>query len=92
MLESKLPQEMAQKEVDAEEIADKIIKKPELLSEIFQGLSADKARIKYGCAKVLRIISEKEPEVLYLSSISLSSFLVAIAHSCSGMPFILSPI
>jgi hypothetical protein len=65
MLEAKLLQQMAQKEADAEEIADKIIKKPELLSEIFQGLSADEARIKYGCAKVLRIISEKEPEVLY---------------------------
>ena len=65
MPESTLLQQIGQKEADKEEIAGNVIKKPELLSEVFEGLSADKADIKYGCAKILRIISEKEPEVLY---------------------------
>ncbi len=30
-----------------------------------EGMTADKARIKYGCAKALRIISEQRPDLLY---------------------------
>lgn len=65
MPESKLFKQIAQKESDEEKIAARIIKRPELLSEIIEGLDSDKARIKYGCLKILRIISEKEPKVLY---------------------------
>lgn len=36
-----------------------------VLSEVVKGVSSDKAKIKYGCAKVLRILSETDPEVLY---------------------------
>ncbi len=61
----KLHEKISEKDSDKEEIAAQVINKPELLSEIFAGLSADKARIKYGCDKVLRIISEKKPELLY---------------------------
>jgi hypothetical protein len=35
------------------------------LPELFAGLKADKARVKYGCLKALRAISEEQPEVLY---------------------------
>lgn len=62
---SKLQQEIARKETDLEKTVDKVMKKPELLSEVFEGLGSDKARIKYGCVKVLRLISEKKPEILY---------------------------
>ncbi len=65
MPESKLLQEIAQKETNKEEIRDRVIEKPRLLSEIIEGLSSDNARVKYGCAKILRMISEKEPEILY---------------------------
>jgi len=65
MSESELLQEIGRKEADKEEITNRVIKKPGLLSEIFEGLSSDKARIKYGCAKILRITSEKEPKILY---------------------------
>ncbi|RMF58959.1 MAG: hypothetical protein D6743_17030, partial [Calditrichaeota bacterium] len=65
MTNSKLLQQISQKECDKEEIAEQVIKKPELLSEVFEGLSADKASIKYGCDKILRIISQKEPSLLY---------------------------
>jgi hypothetical protein len=62
---SKLQQEIARKETDMEKTVDKVMKKPELLSEVFEGLGSGKARIKYGCVKVLRLISEKKPEILY---------------------------
>ncbi len=61
----KLHEKISEKESDKEEIAAQVIAKPELLSEIFAGLNADKANIKYGCDKVLRIISEKKPQLLY---------------------------
>ncbi len=65
MNESKLLQEISQKGSDKETIAEKVIKKPELLSELIAGLDAEEASIKYGSEKVLRMMSEKNPEVLY---------------------------
>jgi len=65
MADSKLHQHIAEKESDKEAIAAEVIEKPELLSEIFAGLEAKTARIKYGCDKVLRCISKKNPELLY---------------------------
>lgn len=62
---SKLQQEIGRKETDLEKTVEKVMKKPGLLSEVFEGLGSDKARIKYGCVKVLRLISEKKPEILY---------------------------
>ena len=39
--------------------------KPRLLPEILDGLNADKPRVKYGCAKTLRLLSEQHPDLLY---------------------------
>jgi len=64
-MNTNLLDQISNKEMDKEEIAEKVIKKPELLVEIFEGLNADKAGTKYGCDKVLRIISEKNPSLLY---------------------------
>ncbi|HEY41220.1 MAG TPA: hypothetical protein G4O18_05105 [Dehalococcoidia bacterium] len=60
-----LLQEISQKETDKNEIVDRAIRDPELIPEIIEGLGARKARTKYGCAKVLRLLSEKKPETLY---------------------------
>lgn len=65
MPESRLLQQISQEESNKEEIALEVIKKPELLPEIIDGISADKGRVRYGCAKILRIISDKAPELLY---------------------------
>jgi len=65
MAESNLLHRIAQKGSDKEAIAEKVISDPGLLPELFSGLSARKAGIKYGSEKVLRIISEKKPELLY---------------------------
>jgi hypothetical protein len=46
-------------------LADRAIRNPGLISEIAEGLKADKPRVKYGCAKALCLISEQRPDLLY---------------------------
>ena len=46
-------------------LARKAIKHRRLFPAIMDGLKADKAPVKYGCAKTLRIISEQRPDLLY---------------------------
>jgi hypothetical protein len=65
MNNSKLLQEIARKGSDKDKIADKVIKNSELLRELFASLHESEARTKYGSNKVLIIISEKNPAVLY---------------------------
>lgn len=65
MTESSIFRQLDQKEVTAKQLADQVIQSPNLLPEIFEGLKADRANIKYGCLKVLRLISEKQPAILY---------------------------
>lgn len=47
------------------QLARQAIKQPRLLPVIIEGLKADQARIKYGCAKALRTVSEMRPDLLY---------------------------
>ena len=65
MSENNFFQQLANKEVTAEELTKRVIKDPNLLPQIFEGLKAEKANIKYGCLKVLRLISEQQPALLY---------------------------
>lgn len=65
MNDSKLLQQIALKDSDKDKIAEIVIGNTTLLSELFTGLQASEASIKYGSNKVLIIISEKNPAVLY---------------------------
>lgn len=56
---------IATKDSDKEKLAGAVIKQPELLSEVLAGLGSEEAPLKYGCAKIVRLISEREPAVLY---------------------------
>jgi len=58
-------QKIARKGSDKEKIAAEVIKNPEALLSLFEGINSDKAAIRYGCEKTLRFISEKNPELLY---------------------------
>jgi hypothetical protein len=58
-------EEIARKGSDKERIAETIRRRPEQLSEVLDGLNAEPAAIKFGCAKVLRLISVIQPELLY---------------------------
>ena len=50
--------------VNVEAIADRVARQTDSLPLVFAGLRSDKAKIKFGCLKVLRIISEKRPALL----------------------------
>ena len=58
-------EKLGKKEIKAEDIAKNVIKDPGLLPEIFNGISSENPRIKFKSAKMLRVISEKNPEILY---------------------------
>jgi hypothetical protein len=60
-----LLEQLATKEVTAEQLTKQAINDPNLMPDIFDGLKSDKASIKYGCLKVLRLISEQQPALLY---------------------------
>jgi hypothetical protein len=47
------------------QLAGKAINNPLLVPPIIEGLDADTTRVKYGCAKALRLVSEQRPQVLY---------------------------
>jgi hypothetical protein len=51
--------------LDPHKLACEAILNPSLLPDITKGLEADKPRVKYGCAKALRLISEQQPDLLY---------------------------
>jgi hypothetical protein len=42
-----------------------VIKNPRLLEKVMEGLGTETARVKFGCAKALRVLSETRPDLLY---------------------------
>lgn len=48
-----------------DQIADMAINDPSIVKLLFDGLSEDNPRIKYGCSNTLIIISGKQPDMLY---------------------------
>lgn len=53
------------KGVNAESIAKKVVKDKRLLDDLLEGVSSDKAVIKYKSLKVLMLVSEQQPKMLY---------------------------
>lgn len=53
------------KEIDPKIYADRLINNSDLLSEYLNGLLSKNETYRYNCFKVLYIISEKKPEMLY---------------------------
>lgn len=58
-------EELGKKEDNAEQIARRVLEDSSLVSYILGGLSSPKPGIRFKCAKILRIVSEKDPEELY---------------------------
>jgi hypothetical protein len=56
---------IGEKGADPDSIADRVIGQPTLIPKLIAGLGAHQARVKYGCEKVLRRISEKNPAMVY---------------------------
>ena len=64
---SSILDKLEERETKVEELAEEAIKNKELLHELFNGVSSANPRIKFGSAKILRIISERNPKMLYPS-------------------------
>ncbi len=62
---NKIESAIARRSGSLNQIADEVSRRPALLPVVFEGLSADTARVKYGCLKVLRLLSEQNPALLY---------------------------
>lgn len=56
---------VAKKKNKAEALAKRVIRNPISLSELLEGIYSEKAAIKFKSAKILRIISEERPGLLY---------------------------
>jgi hypothetical protein len=65
MSRTPLQRQLADRRSDKEKLADKVIRNPDLLPEVIYGLESDAAAIKYGSAKILRMVSDREPALLY---------------------------
>lgn len=57
--------ELDRKDTDAKDVAEKVLKNQDLLQELFDGISSASPRVRFGSMKALRILSEKDPEMLY---------------------------
>jgi hypothetical protein len=60
-----LLKEIASGTSDVDGVVEKLVARPALLDDILSGLEADAARVKYGCLKALRLLSETHPALLY---------------------------
>ena len=65
MKNDNLLDKIATKGSDKEAIANDIADNPTHITEVIEGLNSKKAPVKFGCGKVLRILSEQHPEALY---------------------------
>jgi hypothetical protein len=68
---------LEKKQVKAEDIAEQALQNPNLIQELVDGISSSSPRIRFGSAKILRIISEKNPQLLY----SKMDFFVKLLNS-----------
>ena len=65
MTKSGLLNIISNKDFDQDKVVSKIIRQPGLISDLIEGLKHVKARIKFGCAKLLRKISTQKSDLLY---------------------------
>lgn len=55
---------LARKGANRERLAQRVIRDPGLLPEVFECLATDKPALKYGASRILRILSEEKPALL----------------------------
>jgi len=58
--------ELEKKGKKLENLTNKVMKNPNWISAVLDGIYSPKANVKFGSAKMLRTISEKNPKALYL--------------------------
>lgn len=58
-------EQLGAREISADDLAERVEANLDLLPAIFEGVSSKNPRIRYGCTKILNIISQDRPEQLY---------------------------
>ena len=58
-------EDLSKKSINVEAVAKRALKDEKVLSELLQGILSKKQTIRYNCFKVLLLINEEHPEVLY---------------------------
>jgi len=57
--------ELQKKDIDPKDYAKKIIKKPDLIKQYLEGFLSKNETYRYNCFKVIFIVSEENPDILY---------------------------
>jgi hypothetical protein len=65
MTRASVVQQAGQRGADVSGVANSVIKQPELIAELVEALQAEKGTAKYGYEKVLRLVSERRPDLIY---------------------------
>lgn len=65
MAKGNILEQLGQKQVDIEAIVNLVIKKPEEIAELVEALKVEKRAVKFSYEKVLRLVSERRPELVY---------------------------
>lgn len=58
-------EELAQKGVDIGGVVDRVVENPEQIAELIEALRIEKRAVKFSYEKVLRLVSERQPELVY---------------------------
>jgi hypothetical protein len=56
---------LAKKGSDKEKLSGDVIRHPEWIPRLLEGLTHEKGSVKFGCEKILRMVSERKPDLLY---------------------------
>lgn len=64
MNEQKIIEQIKSKK-DIDEIVNQVIKNPKLIEVLISAIDSEKGSIKFGCEKIVRLVSEKKPELVY---------------------------
>ena len=65
MENEKLLRQLARKGADKNRLAATVIQHPEMVPQLIAGLSSDQADVKFGSSKVLVLVSERAPAIIY---------------------------
>jgi len=75
MVKSKLYKEIEKKNANKDQVAETVMEQPDLIPELLAGVADDKLSLKFGCEKILRLVSELQPELLYPYFDDIAAFL-----------------
>ena len=65
MTKASIVQQAGEQRADVDAVARRAVKRPESIAELIAAFKAEKGTAKYGYEKVLRLVSERRPDLIY---------------------------